>query len=265
MSRASDAKPRVAVHKFSSCDGCQLAFLNLGPALLELAALVDIVHFAEAGPVDAEAPVDIAFVEGSIATPEDEDRIRRVRASARHLVTIGACATAGGVQALRDLANVREWVAAVYARPEFIASLDTSTPISRHVKVDLELWGCPVTGRQVITAVRALLSGVVPPEEADKVCMECKRRLTVCVMVARGVPCLGPVTRTGCGAICPAFGRDCYGCFGPAENPNTAALSRRLEGLGLAPAAVARRYLFINNGAQPFREAGLAARESDRE
>jgi coenzyme F420-reducing hydrogenase gamma subunit len=252
------------VHKFSSCDGCQLAFLNLGPPLLELAALVDIVHFAEAGPVDAEAPVDIAFVEGSISTPEDEDRIRRVRASARRLVTIGACATSGGVQALRDLAHAPAWTAAVYARPELIASLDTSTPIARHVTVDLELWGCPVTGRQVIAAVRALLSGVVPPDEADKVCMECKRRLTVCVMVARGVPCLGPVTRTGCGAICPAFGRDCYGCFGPAENPNTAALSRRLEGLGLAPAAVARRYLFLNNGAAAFREAGLAARAGEQ-
>ena len=259
MSEASNVKPRVAVHKFSSCDGCQLAFLNLGPTLLELAARVDIVHFAEAGPVAPDAPVDIAFVEGSISTPHDEDRIRRVRASARHLVTIGACATAGGVQALRDLANAREWTAAVYAQPEHIASLDTSTPIARHVKVDLELWGCPVTGRQVLAAVRALLYGVVPPDEADKVCLECKRRQTVCVMVARGSPCLGPVTRTGCGAICPAFGRDCYGCFGPAENPNTAALSRRLEGLGLAPAAIARRYLFINNGAPPLREAGLAA------
>jgi sulfhydrogenase subunit delta len=257
-------KPRVAVHKFTSCDGCQLALLNLGQQLLELAALVDFVHFAEAGPLAPDARVDIAFVEGSVSTPHERERIRQIRDNSTHLVTIGACATAGGVQALRNLANAKEWVAAIYASPEHIASLDTATPIAVHVKVDLELWGCPVSGRQLLGALRALLSGVTPPGEEDKVCMECKRGQRVCVMVARGVPCMGPVTRTGCGALCPAFGRDCYGCYGPAENANTDALSRRLEGLGLLPAAIARRYLHINNGAPAFRDAGTAMRV-DRE
>lgn len=250
------AKPLLAVHKFASCDGCQLAFLNLGEELLTLAGLVDIVHFAEAGPMAPETPVDIAFVEGSISTPEDLERIQRVRRNSRTLITVGACATAGGVQALRNLADGREWLAGVYARPEYVASLNTSTPIAAHVKVDLELWGCPVNGRQVLAAVRALLFGVTPAEERDKLCLECKRRGTVCVLVTQGIPCLGPVTQTGCGALCPAFGRDCYGCYGPAENPNTEALGRRFAGLGLVPEAIARRFLFINSVAPAFAEAG---------
>jgi coenzyme F420-reducing hydrogenase gamma subunit len=230
--------------------------LNLGEELLTLAGLVDIVHFAEAGPMAPEAPVDIAVIEGSISTPEDLERIQRVRGNSRTLITVGACATAGGVQALRNLADGREWLAGVYARPEYVASLDISTPIAAHVKVDLELWGCPVNGRQVLAAVRALLFGVTPAEERDKLCLECKRCGTVCVMVAQGIPCLGPVTLTGCGALCPAFGRDCYGCYGPAENPNTEALGRRFAGLGLVPEAIARRFLFINSAAPAFAEAG---------
>lgn len=253
-------RPRIAVHKFASCDGCQLAFLNLGEPLLELATLVEIVHFAEAGPVNPDVPVDIAFVEGSITTPEDLERIQRVRKNASFLVTIGACATAGGLQALRNLGSVREWSAAIYARPEHIASLDTSTPIARHVKVDLELWGCPVNGRQVLGAVRALLLGVAPLEERDKVCFECKRAHAVCVMVTRGEPCLGPVTHTGCGALCPRFGRDCYGCYGPAEAANTESLSRRFEGLGLLPEQIARRFLGMNAAAPEFAEAAVRMR-----
>lgn len=255
------ANLRLAVHKFASCDGCQLAFLNLGEDLLTLAGLVDIVHFAEAGPVNLDAQVDIAFVEGSLSTPEDLERIRRIRENSRYLITIGACATAGGLQALRNLADGKEWIASVYAQPGYIQSLATSTSIASHVKVDLELWGCPVSGRQVAAAVRALLFGVAPVDEQDKVCMECKRTQAVCVLVAKGVPCLGPVTRTGCGALCPRFGRDCYGCYGPAENPNAEALGLRFEGLGLLPEQIARRFLFINNAAPAF--AGAGARWSN--
>jgi len=249
-------KPKIAVHKFASCDGCQLAFLNAGQDLLTLAELVDIMHFSEAGPIDEESNVDIAFAEGSITTPADEDRIQRVREKSRYLITIGACATAGGLQALRNFTNVEEWVAAVYAKPEYIQTLATSTPIHHHVKVDLELWGCPVNAAQVLKAVRDLLFGVVPKQEVDKVCMECKRQRNVCVMVAKNMPCMGPVTRTGCGAICPKVGRDCYACFGPAENSNTESMGLRLEGLGLIPEAIAKRFLFINSEASEFRDAG---------
>lgn len=252
----SEAKPRIAVHKFSSCDGCQLAFLDLGEDLLRLSELVTFAHFAEAGVVDPDAEVDIAFVEGSVSSAEEAERIQRVRAHSRILVTIGACATSGGIQALRNLHDGEQWLAEVYPSPEFVDSLKSSTGIAENVRVDYELWGCPVNGRQVLAATRALLWGVPPVPEADKVCMECKRDGNVCVLVSLGQPCLGPVTRTGCGALCPAFGRDCYGCYGPAENANPDALGRRFEGLGLLREDVARRFHFIHSNRAPLSEAG---------
>lgn len=250
-------KPRVAVHKFSSCDGCQLAFLNAGEDLLKLAELVNIRHFLEAGLADETAKVDIAFVEGSISTDDELSRIRRVRKNSRFVVTLGACATSGGLQALRNLDDSNEaWKQAIYARPDFIHSLDHAEPVSDHIPVEFEIWGCPVNGAQVLAAVRQLLFGVSPLDQEDKVCMECKRQHAVCVMVSEGRPCLGPVTRTGCGALCPRFGRDCYACFGPAENINPDALGHRLAGLGLPPSDIARRFLFINSNAPAFKDAG---------
>ncbi len=223
---------------------------------MTLADRVDIVHFAEAGPVEPQADVDIAFVEGSITTPDEQERIQAVRANSRYLVTIGACATAGGVQALRNNADAPAWIASVYASPQFIDTLATSTPVSEHVRVDYELWGCPINSRQVLALLRAMLFGVAPAIERDSVCLECKRRGNVCVLVAQQQPCMGPVTQTGCGALCPRFGRDCYACYGPAENPNPDSLSRRFAGLGLMPEDIARRFLHINNHAPAFAMAG---------
>ena len=250
-------RPGIAVHKFSSCDGCQLAFLNAGEDLLKLAELVDIRHFLEAGVADENAKVDIAFVEGSISTGEEFERIRQVRANSQLVVSIGACATAGGLQALRNLNDSHEeWKRALYAQPGYIKTLERAEPVSAHIQVDFELWGCPVNGAQVLAAVQQLLLGVTPRDQRDSVCMECKRQHAVCVMVTAGRPCMGPVTRTGCGALCPRFGRDCYACFGPSDNPNGDAMSRRLEGLGLPASDIARRFLFINSHAPAFHDAG---------
>jgi sulfhydrogenase subunit delta len=249
------AKPKIAVHKFSSCDGCQLAFLNLGEDLLGLTELVDIRHFAEAGILGEEEPVDVAFIEGSISTPVDLERIKGIRERTKFLITIGACATAGGLQALRNLADARACTAAVYASPQYISSLDKVMPIRDAVPVDFELWGCPVNSRQVLAATRALLFGVTPVDERDKVCMECKRQLAVCVLVTEGKPCMGPVTRTGCGALCPRFGRACYACYGPAENLNTEALGQRLHGLGLVGHEIAQHFQTNNNHMPQFRAA----------
>jgi len=257
------SKPTVAVHKFSSCDGCQLALINLGEPLLVLTELVDILHFAEAGPVDEDAKVDIAIIEGSISASHDIERIKKIRDNSTYLITVGACATSGGIQALRNMADTNQWIAGIYANPSVIDTLDNSSAIKDYVNVDLELWGCPVSQRQIINAIRALLFGVMPVEEHDKICMECKRHQTVCVMVTKGEPCMGPVTRTGCGALCPSVGRDCYGCYGPAENPNTQAMANRLEGLGLVSDEVARRFLFINSGADAFHQQGLLSKETD--
>lgn len=252
LQTAHPGKPRVAVHKFSSCDGCQLSFLNLGEALLTLAERIDLVHFAEAGPLDPDTGVDVAFVEGSVSTPEDLERIQHIRAHSGLLIAIGACATSGGIQGLRNQAKGAEWVAQIYSHPEAIASLERSTPISSHVKVDFELWGCPVSGPQMLAVINALLLGVTPRDNADKVCTECKRQGYPCVIVTHGIACMGPVTRAGCGALCPSLGRDCYGCYGPAENANTDALAIQFAHQGLMPEAIVRRFQSINSQAPAF-------------
>lgn len=248
-------KPQLAVYKFTSCDGCQLAFLNAGEALLTLAGLVDIVHFAEAGYLAPEAPIDIAFVEGSISTPEEIQRIKHIREKAKYLITIGACATSGGIQALRNAANHQAWMTSIYATPDTIETLATSTAIAQHVRVDWEIWGCPVNTEQVMDVVRALLSGATPRIKRDAVCHECKRRGHVCVMVTRQEPCMGPVTRTGCGALCPGIGRACYACYGPSENPNARALGERFVAMGVPRETITDQFLHINNQAAAFHEA----------
>ena len=259
----SSAKPRVAVFKMASCDGCQLQLLDAEEALLDLAGAIDIVNFAEASSDMRPGPYDVTLVEGSMSTPEQIEQIRRIRRDSRFLITIGACATSGGVQALLNLKDLGAFVRTVYPRPEFVESLELSTPIAEHVKVDLEITGCPIDRGQLLGALAALLVGAVPRLSTTPVCIECKRRGYVCVMVARGEPCLGPVTRTGCGAICPAFGRGCYGCFGPSQPPNTDALGRRFVELGLTPKQTAEKFHFITGWAPAFRDAAAALAEGD--
>lgn len=249
-------KPRVTVHKFTSCDGCQLAFLNAGEALLTLSELVDIQHFAEAGVLGLDAQADIAFVEGSISTPEEEQRIQTIRKNSKYLITIGACATSGGIQALRQVADSKEWLSDVYPSPQYIKHLSTSTAISHHVKVDWELWGCPVNGKQVLDAIRFLLSNSTPTTKRNSECMECKRKGNVCVLIAQKKPCMGPVTQAGCGSICPSLGRGCYACFGPQDNSNTKSLGSRFAELGMSNKDIAQKFFHINNQAPSFNTAG---------
>jgi coenzyme F420-reducing hydrogenase gamma subunit len=247
--------PRVAVFKMASCDGCQLQLLDAEEALLELAGAVEIVNFAEASSHIEPGPYDVTLIEGSVSTPEQVEQVTEIRAQSRFLMTIGACATSGGVQALRNGADIDEVVRTVYATPSFISTLADSTPMAEHVKVDLELTGCPVDRGQLLAALSWLLQGSVPRPPTTPVCIECKRRGYVCVVVAKGEPCLGPVTRTGCGALCPGMGRGCYGCFGPSQPPNTDALVRRFIELGMSPVRVADTFRFITGYAPAFREA----------
>jgi coenzyme F420-reducing hydrogenase gamma subunit len=248
-----ERKPRLAVFKFSSCDGCQLSLLDCEDELLAIAGEVEIAHFLEASRAAVKGPYDLTLVEGSITTPRDAERIKEVRAASRVLVTIGACATAGGIQALRNFASVRDFVAAVYPTPEYVTTLDTSTPIAQHVRVDFELRGCPISKAQLLEAVSAFLRGRRPNLPTYSVCIECKRRGTVCVMVARGTPCLGPVTQAGCGALCPAYDRGCYACFGPMESPNVASLTRAWRDLGVGGDDVVRALRSFNANAPAFR------------
>jgi coenzyme F420-reducing hydrogenase gamma subunit len=251
-------KLKLAVWKFASCDGCQLSLLDCEDELLALADRVHIAKFAEASSVALKGPYDISLVEGSITTPHDAERIREVRRQSRYLVTIGACATAGGIQALRNFADVKEFASIVYATPAYVATLDRSTPIGAHVKVDFELRGCPVNKMQLLDVIAALLARRAPSTPAHPVCVECKRSGTVCVMVARGVPCLGPITHAGCGAICPAYARGCYGCYGPSEHPNIAALMSKWTEAGVSRDEVVRVLRTFNAGAEPFAAASTS-------
>ncbi len=247
-------RPKLAVWKFASCDGCQLSLLDCEDELLTVAGAVEIAHFLEATRAQAKGPYDVSLVEGSITTPHDAERIQQVRRSSRVLITIGACATSGGIQALRNFADVKEYLSVVYARPDYIETLATSTAIADHVTVDFELRGCPINKQQLLEVISAYLAGRRPVTPPHSVCVECKLAGNVCVMVAHGTPCLGPATHAGCGAICPSYNRGCYGCYGPMETPNAPALSSQLRELGMDDQAVQRFYRTFNANAPAFRE-----------
>jgi len=251
-------KPKLAVWKFASCDGCQLSLLDCEDELLAIADLVEIANFPEASRAIAKGPYDLSLVEGSISTPHDAERIHKIRRRSKVLVTIGACATAGGIQALKNFKDVNEFTSIVYANPEYISTLNNSTPITDHVYVDFQLRGCPINKYQLLETINAYLNKRKPNIPEYSLCMECKMRGTTCVMVADGTPCLGPVTQAGCGAICPAYGRGCYGCFGPHEDPNTRSFSEQLKKMGVKNDDVVRMFRTYNAFAEPFRKESEA-------
>jgi coenzyme F420-reducing hydrogenase gamma subunit len=261
MAQAPQRPPALAVWKFASCDGCQLTLLNCEDELLTIAGSVHVASFTEASSQVDPGPYDLSLVEGSITTRADAERIKQVRAASRFLVTIGACATAGGIQALRNFKD--DLTPVVYARPEYIEALRTSTPIADHVSVDFELRGCPIDKRQLLEVIAAFLAGRRPNVRAHSVCVECKRAGRVCVLVAHGTPCLGPVTQAGCGALCPGVNRGCYGCFGPMESPNTVSLSAVWRNLGADGPVLARAFSGFTAAAEPFRSAARSAEAAE--
>lgn len=251
-------KPTLAVFKFASCDGCQLSLLDAEDELLAVADAVNIAYFLEARSQILGGPYDVGLVEGSITTQHDAERIKEVRKQCRYLVTIGACATAGGIQALRNWGNLNDFISNVYAHPEYIKTLDTSTAVAEHVTVDFELRGCPINKHQLIDLVSALLHGRKPRVPTYSVCVECKRRGTVCVAVAQGIACLGPITQAGCGIICPSYNRECYGCFGPKERSNPMALSRHYRSTGKPAVQLIHLLRNFNGHAADFAQASEA-------
>lgn len=249
------SKPRVGVFKLASCDGCQLVLLDCEDELLAVADALAIVHFPEASSLmKEEGPFDVALVEGSISAPEHLEQIQAIRERSKVLVSIGACSASGGLQALRNFGLLQDYAERVYAHPEWLATLETSTPISDHVDVDYELRGCPINKRQLLELLTAIVRGRRPEIRNESLCLGCKRYGYVCVMVAHGIPCLGPVTVNGCGAVCPSVGRGCYGCFGPKEGANTRALAERMLERGIPSGEVARAFRFITGYSDAFRE-----------
>ncbi len=251
------ALPKLAVWKFASCDGCQLSLLDCEDELLAMTEILQISHFPEASKMSLGGPYDISLVEGSITTEIDRERIHEVRRQSKVLITIGACATAGGVQALRNFGDIEEYKELVYARPEYIKTLATSTPISQHVKVDYELQGCPINKYQLLEVVTSYIRGKKPAIASSSVCTECKKNGHICVTVAYGIPCLGPVTHAGCGALCPAYRRGCYGCYGPKETANPLALTHWWEKeFNTDGDSIKRMLSTYYCAATPFQEAG---------
>ena len=255
---AHPVKPKLAVWKFASCDGCQLSILDCENELMAVAGAVEIANFAEATKAVVKGPYDISLVEGSITTEHDAERIHKIRRVSKYLITIGACATAGGIQALRNFVDVKDYVRAVYASPQYIETLTKSTPIRDHVFVDFQLRGCPISKYQLLEVISALLNNRKPVTPPHSVCIQCKAAGTVCVMVAQGQPCLGPVTQAGCDALCPSYCRGCYGCFGPKETPNTAALTEAWKALGATDSELVRAYRGFNAYAEAFRRESEA-------
>jgi coenzyme F420-reducing hydrogenase gamma subunit len=247
------ARPKLAVWKFASCDGCQLSLLDLEDELLAIADAVEIAYFREVTSNDSAGPFDISLIDGSISTPHDLEQIREVRRRSTYLVVLGACATFGGIQALRNFASVQEYASVVYAKPEYVATLEHSTGVADHVPVDLEVRGCPPNPRQILEAISAFLHGRKPAIASHSVCVECKRRGNPCVLVT-GTPCLGPITHDGCGALCPTYQRGCYGCFGPMETPNTQSLARALGAAGVPELDLVRALRSFNANAPAFRD-----------
>jgi sulfhydrogenase subunit delta len=254
MSSNGNRKPRIAVFKFASCDGCQLSLLDAEDQLLDVVGAVDLAYFPEASRNFGKGPYDIGLVEGSITTHHDAEHVQQIRRQCRMLVTIGACATSGGIQALRNWKDVSEFVRYVYASPDYIRTLKMSTPVAEHVPVDFELRGCPINKLQLIELLSATLAGRKPNIPTYSVCLECKRRANVCVAVAQGEACVGPVTQAGCGAICPAFGRGCYGCYGPMESPNAASLAEQFEAMGKDNPEIVRTFRMFNAWSWQFRQ-----------
>lgn len=250
-------KAKLAVWKFASCDGCQLSLLDCEDELLLFTDLIEIANFPEASRAIVAGPYDISLVEGSITTPHDLERIQDIRRMSKTLITIGACATAGGIQALRNFANVQAFMSIVYARPEYISTLSESTAIADHVTVDFELRGCPINKTELLEVLLAYLNGRKPNISQDALCHSCKLKGNTCVLVAHNTPCLGPVTHAGCGALCPSFNRGCYGCFGPMENPNPQSLSARLKEMGQTDAELTRLYRNFNANAPAFKKESL--------
>lgn len=254
-------KPKLAVWKFASCDGCQLSLLDCEDELLAVANELIIANFAEASRTVLKGPYDLSLVEGSITTAHDRERIQQVRKISKYLITIGACATSGGIQALKNFKDVKEFMSIVYAHPEYISTLETSTAISDHVRVDFELRGCPINKAQLVEVINAFLNQRKPNISAHSVCMECKLRGNTCVMVAHGTACLGPVTHAGCNALCPSYHRGCFGCYGPQETTNTSSLSDQLKEMGLNNQRLVQLFRSYNANAKPFYQESISHEE----
>jgi sulfhydrogenase subunit delta len=226
-------KPKVAFFDFTSCEGCQLTVVDSLQTHLDLLDVIEIVQFREAISERGE-DYAIAFVEGSITRESDEARLRAIRDRAAVLVALGACAHLGGINAIKNLSPLDEVRKYVYGDKAEWYETYAARPIDAVVKVDAFIPGCPIDREELIGAVKALLRGKKLPIPDYPMCLDCKLKENVCLF-DKGGYCLGPITRAGCGAICPSHGSGCEGCRGAISNPNWDSMMKVLQEHGLAP------------------------------
>ncbi len=223
------SKPRVAIFDFACCEGCQLQIVNLEEGILDLIGAVDVVEWREAMSEQSHE-YDIAIIEGSITRAEDEKRIDIIRSRAKILIAMGSCATTGGINKLKnnfDLDEVRQCVYGDAGKKEHLDTYQTKA-IDEVVKVDYKIHGCPIERDELAYILRSLLVGKKPEIPDYPICVECKAKGNQCVW-EKGLVCLGPIIRAGCGARCPSAGFRCYGCRGYISNPNLDAAKDVME------------------------------------
>ena len=227
------SKPRIAIFDFACCEGCQLQFVNLEEELLDLLGVADVVEWREAMSEQSDT-YDIAIVEGSITRPEDEERLKEIRSRAKVLIALGACATIGGINKLKNNFDLDEVKQCVYGKDASKPHLATALTkgADEVVKVDFYVHGCPIDRKEFTYIVRSLLMGKTPEIPDYPVCVECKANGNPCLW-EYGQVCLGPIIRAGCGARCPSNGFRCFGCRGYVNEPNVDAAKDVIEKYGL--------------------------------
>lgn len=231
----------LAYVRFTSCSGCQLMLLDLEESLDQLAELVDIVRFdLICSAIDAAAPIDLVLVEGSISTTAELDQLLELRRRSRYLVAVGSCAETGGVNRLvkRD----RQLAArSVYGAVDPCPGSFPPQPLQHFVHVDARIFGCPPERQDFVATLGAFLQGGWPGRQEMPVCMECRSAELRCLLLEDRRLCLGPVTRAGCSARCPAIGVGCEGCRGLVAEANRDELTRLFLELGLPERELQRR------------------------
>lgn len=210
-------KPRIAFFDFASCEGCQLQITNFGEELLELFDLAEIVTFREVMSEKSDY-YDIAFVEGSITTSHDIERIKKIRETAKIVIAFGSCATIGGINGIKNKFDLEEIKTYVYKKgAKYIHTIPTYA-VHQIVKVDYFVNGCPIYIPELLKVLKAIFTGLPYSVPDYAVCAECKLNENVC-MYDKGIACLGPITRAGCDSWCINNGNTCYGCRGMVSNP----------------------------------------------
>jgi len=244
-------KPIVAFFGLTCCAGCQLEILNQEDKLLDILRAIELVQFRMGSSATHDGPYDICFVEGSVTNEAELEKLKELREKSKVLVAMGACATTGGVNAIRNGLNIEELKQSVYGDASHIKTLPEILPLKKYVKVEFELQGCPINGEEFVELVKALLSGSTPREKNYPVCVECRLKENICLM-KEGELCLGPITRAGCGALCPSVGFPCEGCWGPVPQANVDSEIVMFSEMGASFDTVVRKFRMFNAGSEDF-------------